>query len=85
MSGWLFGAVVVAIPGVGVIYLTAMRQWWMASGVFAFGLAWLLLLVTEGTKSRAGRNVVGVTFLLLNAYFLLIAFAAAKRAQRRAG
>jgi len=83
-SNALFAAVVVAIPGVAVIYSLAMRQWWIASGVFAFGAMWLLNIVTEGNKSQAEHNVVLATSLLLLAYFLIVVGAAAKRAQRRA-
>jgi uncharacterized membrane protein len=92
-SGWsgaldsnaLFATVVIAIPGVGVICLVAMRQWWIASGVFALGAIWLLNILTEGNKSQAEHNVVLATSLLLLAYFLIVVGAAAKRAQRRAG
>jgi hypothetical protein len=80
----LLAAVFGAIYGGLVISLAGRRQWRMASGISAFGIAWLLNVVTEGNKSRAEHNVVFATSLLLLAY-CLIAFAAGRRARRRTG
>ena len=83
-SAALLAATFAAIYGAVVTYLAGQRQWWMASGVFAFGVGTLLNIVTEGNKSRAEHNAVFATSLVLLAYFL-IAVTAGRRAQRRAG
>jgi hypothetical protein len=80
----LVAAAVGALFGVLVTPLAGRRQWWKASGAFAFGVGWLLNVVTEGNKSRAEHNVVFATSLLLFAYFLMVVLAD-RRAQRHAG
>lgn len=80
----LLAATFTAIYAALVTSLAGQRQWWMASGIFAFGVATLLNVVTEGNKSRAEHNGVLATSLLLFAYFV-IAVTASRRAQRRGG
>jgi hypothetical protein len=80
----LLAATVAAIYGAVVAQWAGQRQWWKASGVFAFGVGMLLNIVTEGNKSRAEHNAVFAASLVLLTYFL-IAVTADRRAQRRVG
>jgi hypothetical protein len=83
-SSALFAAIFGAIVGAGITYQATTRQWWKASGLFAFGVGVLLNIVTEGNKSRTEHNVVFAMSLVLIVYFLIVVFTD-RRAQRRAG
>jgi hypothetical protein len=80
-SAVLFATVIGAGLGASVTYLVVKRQWWKVSGSFAFDVAIVLNMVTEG-KSGSVHKAVLATWLVSSVYYIIVLFVVDRRAKR---